>query len=92
MPDVVMSHLNALAAKDKKMISSDPVSKYHGLVIPDDTPHHNADDTYFSPLPTEAPVTTEDCSFYSTDDHDSPDRWGEYEEIYLNIYQIYSHI
>ena len=45
MPDVVISHLNALAAKDKKTISADPVSLYYGLVIPDDAPYY--DDTLF---------------------------------------------
>ena len=68
MPDVVISHLNALAARDKKTISADPVFLYHGLVIPDVTPYYDADDTHFSPLYTEAPVIT----FYPIDDHDSP--------------------
>ena len=52
MPDVVISHLNALAAKDKKTISADPVFLYRGLIIPDDTPSHDADDIHFSPLST----------------------------------------
>ena len=52
MPDVVISHFNALAAKDKKTISADPVFLYRGLVIPDDTPSHDADDIHFSPLST----------------------------------------
>ena len=64
MPDVVISHLKVLAAKDKKTISANPVFLYHGLVIPDDTRYHDDDDTHFSPLPTESPVTTEDHSFY----------------------------
>ena len=76
MPDVVILHLNALAAKDKNTISADP-----GVVISEDTPHCNVDDTRFSPLLTEAPVITEDPLFYPTDDHDSPNLWGEYEDI-----------
>ena len=47
MPDVVISHLNAVAAKDKKTISADPVFLYHGPEIPDDTPYYDADDTHF---------------------------------------------
>ena len=81
MPDVVISHFNTLTAKDKKTISADPVFLYHGQVIPDDTRYHDADDTHFSPLPTETPVTTEDHSFYPTDDHDLPNCGGKYEEI-----------
>ena len=32
MPDVVISHLNALAAKDKKTLSRTPDFLYHGLI------------------------------------------------------------
>ena len=52
MPDVVISHLNALAAKDKKTFCNTPGFLYHGLVIPDDIPSYDTADTYFSPLPT----------------------------------------
>ena len=74
MPDVVVSHLKALAAKDKKTISADPVFLYHGLVIPDDMPHYDADGTHFPSLPTEAQVITQDHSLYPTD---SPNHGGE---------------
>ena len=47
MLDVVVSHLNSLAAKGKKMISKEPAFLYHGLVIPDDTPTSDLDDTHF---------------------------------------------
>ena len=78
MPDADISHLNALAVKDKKSIRGDPAFLYHGLVIPDDASYFDADDSHSSPLPT---VITEGYSFYPTDDHDSPNRGGEYEEI-----------
>ena len=47
MPDVVISHLNALAAKDKKTLGVDPAFMYHGLVIPDEIPHQDVEDTLF---------------------------------------------
>ena len=86
VPDVVTSHLNAVAAKDKKTISANPVLLFHGLVIPDDIPYYDAGDTHFSPLPTEAPVITGDHSFYSTDDHDSANirKYKEIEETHMS--------
>ena len=54
MPDVVIYHLNALAAKDKKTFSNTTDFLYHGLVIPDDIPSYDTADNYFSPQPTEA--------------------------------------
>ena len=77
MPDVVISHLNALAAKDKKTLGTDPAFIYHGLVIPDELPHQDVEDTHFSPLPTETQPSTVDNSFYSTEEHDSPNHGGE---------------
>ena len=47
MSDVVVSHLNALAAKDKKTISKEPAFLHHGLVMPDDIPTSDLDDTHF---------------------------------------------
>ena len=75
--DVVISHLNALAAKDKKTLSNTPDFLYHGLIVPDDIPSYDTTDTYFSPLPTEAPPLTEENSFYPTDDHDSSNSGGD---------------
>ena len=80
MLDVVVSHLNSLAAKGKKMISKEPAFLYHGLVIPDDTPTSDLDDTHFSPLPTEAPHPTTDHSSHPPDDHDSSNHGGEKTE------------
>ena len=80
MSDVVVSHLNALAAKDKKTISKEPAFLYHGLVIPDDTPTSDLDDTHFSPLPTEASHPTTDQSSHPPDDHDSSNYGGEQTE------------
>ena len=80
MPDVVISHLNALAAKDKKTFSNTPDFLYHGLVIPDDPTSYDTADTYFSPLPTEAPPITEETSSYPAEDHDSSNRGGEFAE------------
>ena len=58
MPDVVIYHLNALAAKDKKTFSNTTDFLYHGYtmisVIPADIPSYDTADNYFSPLPTEA--------------------------------------
>ena len=71
MPDVVISHLNALAAKDKKTFSNTLDFLYHGLVIPDDPTAYDTVDTYFSPLPTEAPPITEETSSYLAEDYDS---------------------
>ena len=78
MPDVVISHLNALAAKDKKTFSNTPDFLSHGLIIPDDIPSYDTADTYFSLQPTEAPPLTEEDSFYPTEDHDSSTRGGDY--------------
>ena len=80
MPDVVISHLNARAAKYKKKFSNAPDFLYHRLVIPDDIPSYDIADTPFSPLPTEAPPLTEENSFYPTEDHDPSTRGGEYTE------------
>ena len=80
MPDVVISHLNALAAKDKKTFSNSPDFLYHGLIIPDDIPSYDTADNYISPLPTEAPPLTEKNSFYPTEDHDSSSRGGDYAD------------
>ena len=76
MPDVIVSHLNALAVKDKKTISKEPAF----LFIPDDTPTSDLDDTYISPLPTETPHPTTDHSSSSPDDHDSSNNGGEQTE------------
>ena len=54
-----------------KTISNAPAFLYHGLVIPHDTPSNDTVDTYFSPLPSEAPQPTKDNSFYPPEDHDS---------------------
>ena len=70
MPDVVISHLNALATKDKKTLGVDPAFMYHGLVIPDEIPHQDVEDTLFSPLPTDTQPTIADNSFYPTEEHD----------------------
>ena len=80
VPDDVISHLNALPAKDKKTTSNAPIFLYHGLVIPDDTPSNDTEDTYFSPLSKEAPQPTEVNSLYPPEDHDSSNHGGEYEE------------
>ena len=74
MPDVVISHLNALAAKDKKTFSNTPDFLYHGLVIPDDPTSYHTADTYFSPLPTEVPPITGETSSYPAEDDDSSNR------------------
>ena len=39
------SHLNALAAKDKKTLGVDPTFMYHGLVIPDEIPPPDVENT-----------------------------------------------
>ena len=44
MPDVVVSHLNALAAKDKKTISKEPYFLYHGLDVSEETPPPDLED------------------------------------------------
>ena len=70
MLDVVISHINALAAKDKKTLGVDPAFMYHGLVIPDEIPHQDVEDTHFPPLPTDTQPTIADNSFYPTEEHD----------------------
>ena len=35
MPDIVIKHLTALAAADKKTVSKNPLFQYHGRAIPD---------------------------------------------------------
>lgn len=77
MSDVVISLLNALSAKDKKTLGTDPAFIYYGLVIPDDLPLHDVEDTHFSPLPPEAPPSIVDNSFYPTEEHDSSNHGGE---------------
>ena len=71
MPAVVISHLNPLAAKDKKTLGVDPAFMYHGLVIPDEIPHQDVEDTHFTPLPTDTQPTIADNSFYPTEELDS---------------------
>ena len=91
MPDVVISHLNALAAKDKKTLGVDPAFMYHGLVIPDEIPHQDVEDTHFSPLPTDAQPTIADNSFYLTAEHNSFNHGGEsaiIEDSYNHEYII----
>ena len=34
MPDIVIKHLTALAAADKKTVSKNPLFQYHGRAIP----------------------------------------------------------
>ena len=77
MPDVVIFHLNALAAKDKKTLGIDPAFMYHGIVIPDQILHQDVEDTHFSPLPTDTHPSIVDNSFYSTEEHDSSNHGGE---------------
>ena len=79
MPDVVIPipHLNALAAKDKKTLGVDPAFMHLGLVIPDEIPHQDVEDTHFPPLPTDTQPTIADNSFYPTAEHDSFNHGGE---------------
>ena len=49
MPDVVIPHLYALAAKGKKTLGIDSASIYHGLVIPVELPHQDVENTHLLP-------------------------------------------
>ena len=77
MPDVVISHLNALATKDKKTLGVDPAFMYHGLVIPDELPHQDVEETHISRLPTDTQPSIVDNSFYPTEEDDSFNHGGE---------------
>ena len=93
MPAVVISHLNPLAAKDKKTLGVDPALMYHGLVIPDEIPHQDVENTHFSPLPTDTQPTTADYSFYLTEEHDSFNHGGDsaiIEDSYSQEYIVES--
>lgn len=70
MPDVVISHLDALAVKDKKILSQDLTFLYHGFVIPAAPPPFDTADKHFPTLPADAPPPTEDNSSYPTNKHD----------------------
>ena len=50
---------------------------YHGLVIPDEIPHQDVEDTHFSPLPTDTQPSVVDNSFYPTEEHDSSNHGSE---------------
>ena len=69
MPDVVISHLNALLQKIRK--HSELAFTLYGLVIPDEIPHQDVEDTHFTPLPTDTQPTIADNSFYPTEELDS---------------------
>ena len=77
IPDVIISYLNALAAKDKKTLGVDPAFMNHGFVIPDELPHQDVEDTHFSPLPTDTQPSIVDNSFYPTEEHDSSNHGGD---------------
>ena len=81
MPDVVVSHLNALAAKDKKTISKEPSFLYHGLDVSEETPPPDLEDEIFYPLPTEEISPTPADSSHPPDNYDSSNhRGGEQTE------------
>ena len=64
---------------------------YHGLVIPDEIPHQDVEDTHFSPLPTDTQPTIADNSFYPTAEHDSFNHGGEsaiIEDSYNQEYMV----
>ena len=64
---------------------------YHGLVIPDEIPHPDVEDTHFSPLPTHTQPTIADNSFYPTAEHDSFNHGGEsaiIEDSYNHEYVV----
>lgn len=73
MPDVVISHLDALAVKDKTFL-------YHGLVIPAAPPPFDTADKHFPTLPTDAPPPTEDNTSYPTNKHDFTNHGCKCEE------------
>ena len=86
MPDVVILHLNALAAKDKKTFSRDPTFLYHGSPVTalddtdTDTDAHSTPDT-FIPLDPEDPHSIADDLNLPSDYHDYDNRGGEPEEV-----------
>ena len=77
MPDVVISHPNTLAAKGKKTLRIDPAFTYHGLIISDELPHQDVEDTHFFPLSTDIQPSIADNSFYFTEKCDSSNHGGE---------------
>ena len=73
----VISHLNALAAKENTRNRPSFLVMHHGLVIPDEIPHQDVEDTHFSPLPTDTQPSIVDNSFYPTEEHDSSNHGSE---------------
>ena len=81
MPDVVVSHLSALAAKDRKIISKEPSFLCHGLDVSEETPKPDLEDEIFYPLSTEETSPTPADSSHPPDNYDSSNhRGGEQTE------------
>ena len=54
MPDIVVNHLTAMAAKDRKTVPRDPTFQYHGTeILHTEHPEDNSDHDIFQPLDPE---------------------------------------